>query len=420
MTEVQQRNAAPRLTLITGVAATLGITNAVVGLFTGASLFNVISSAIVGFPCAFLAKHYKDEHQVAWSDVLVAGAEIVDDFDLALNQVDNFPDLSPEIARRLRPMTKMVLDEDAPATWITNEFWNWSTAYIGNPGSHKSVNLKHHADQLVRINGLDEIAGIFDPHYDPSEEEMLDTWLPGIPRDQIPFYKKPEEGFAAFKAFYAEFRRRMEGNLKDEGLLIFIIDEFQDAFTGGQLAKAIEWLGEIVRGGRKFGMRLFLGMHSPKKNENGLDSSVLMPMTWVLMGKTIDDTTPQWPGDIKRGAGDLIADVDAAWAADPDNRFTTAVIRPGSFSKLDFTAPTVKQLPNRAKCIKEFVFDDAPWLDRVRDKAATAIDSGEVKSFTGLCRIFKLDGSMARDKKTGKYKKDEVQVLYEEFGGFFE
>lgn len=411
-------DAAGRLALITGGVA-IGSTFATAwGLLTGAALPVVLSTGMMGIPATILHRHYRRFYGVGMGDLVVAVGHVVDDLDQSLTD-DKFPDLGPVLARRLRPMRRLALPEMASTDWITSEFWLSSTAYIGQPGTHKSVNLKHHTDQVVRLQGLDALWGICDTHYDPDEPKPLDTWLPGIPREQVPFYKKPEEGFAALRAFYAEFVRRRDNNLKAENFAVLVIDEFQDSLPKDQVGQAVDWIGEIVRGGRKFGMRLLLGLHSPKKGENGMDSSIFWSMTTVVMGLTIADQTVAWPADVKGNQKALLADIEATHGADEFARFTVAVVRPASNAELGFKGAMVKRLEDRSQRMVPFVFDSIPWIEQVRAKAETAINDGTAKSFTGLCRALGLEGCMKKDKATGQYKDERVQVLFEEYAQFF-
>jgi len=414
----ENQNAAPRLVLLAGTLGVTGMAHLVLGLLSN-SLLSMVLGGLTGLPAMFLTRYYRQEYEVAPSHVAVALGQVIDDFDIALNEVDTFTNLGPAIARRLRPMRSLVLEDDSPSQWLTNEFWSWHTAYIGNSGSHKSVNFKHHADMFARHYGLDSIWGICDSHYDPSEENPIDTWFYGIPRDQIPFYKEPDKQFAALKAFYKEFKRRKENNLKQEPMGALFVDEFERAYPEGQIDQAIAMLRDLVDEGRKYKMRIFISNQSPKKERSGIDSGILQTMTMVLMGETIGDSTVRWPQDISSKAKALIGDVQAAMASRPGAEFTSAVIRPGSYCKLLFRGPHVRQLPDRSQCQVRWEFDEASLTERLREDAELAIESGAT-SFTALCKAMGLHGHMAL---TGggdrKYKDDRVQVLFEEFGERF-
>lgn len=411
-------NAAPRLVLLAGTLGLAGTAQVVFGLLSN-SMLTMVLGGLTGFPSLFLARHYRREYEVTPSQVVVAMGQVVDDFDLALNSIDNWPDLGPAIAQRLRPMRSLVLDDNDAASWLTNDFWSWHTAYIGNSGSHKSVNFKYHADQFARIYGLESIWGVCDSHYDPTEEKPIDTWFYGIPRDQIPFYKSTDTQFAALKSFYKEFTRRKENNLKAEPMAALFIDEFERAFPDGQLDGAIDMLADIVDEGRKYQIRLFISNQSPKKERSGLDSGILQTMTMVLMGETIGDSTVRWPQDISSKAKVLIGDVQAMMASGKGAEFITAVIRPGSNCKLEFRGPHCRQLPDRSKHQIKWAFEETTVVDELRVQAEDAIASGAT-SFTALCKALGLHGHMGlAEGGSRKYKDDRVQILFEEFGGNF-
>ena len=413
---VTTKDASARLSLICAASAGVSSFTCLWGLLTGASLPIVLASGLWGIPSLLLTRHYRRSYGVGVGELVVAAGQLVDDLDQVLTD-DKFPDLGPVLVRRLRPVPTLAVPAAQSTEWITEQFWLSSTAYIGQPGTHKSVNLKHHVDQIVRLQGLDAIWGICDTHYDPDEAKPIDTWLPGIPRDQIPFRKAGTEAFSALQGFYREFIRRRDQNLKSENFAVLVIDEFQDTLPKEQLPKAIEWIGEIIRGGRKFGIRLLLGLHSPKKGENGMDSSVFWSMTSVIMGMTIADPTVAWPADFK--GSNLVADLTAQLQSSDTARFTTAVVKPASNAQLGFNAATVKTLQNRVDHLAQFVFDETPWIDQVRAKADAAIADGTAKSFTGLCRVLNLDGSMRKDAQTSSYKDERVQLLFDTYKDHF-
>ncbi len=416
----QQQNAAPRLVLLSSVLGVTGAIHAGIGLITGGNLLAIAIgglSAVVGLP---ISKYYRQEYEVTPSQAVVAVGQVFDDWDLALDGVDMFPNMAPAIARRLRPMRSLVLEDDAPAQWMTNDFWSWHTCYIGNSGSHKSVNFKHHADQFARIYGLDSIWGICDSHYDPSEENEIDTWFYGIPREEIPFYKEPEKEFAALRSFYQEFKRRKENNLKAEPMAALFVDEFERAFPEGQIEQAVKMLADIVDEGRKYQIRLFISNQSPKNKRSGLDSGIIQTMTMVLMGETIGDTTVAWPQDLNGAKGKaLTGDVQAMMASRPGAEYVTAVIRPGSNCRLSFRGPHVRQLPDRSQEQIKWEFEEGSAMDRLAADAEQAIATGNISSFTALCRALGLHGHMGLDKSDSdrKYKDDRVQFLFETFGG---
>jgi len=413
---VSNKDAAPRLSLVCAGSAAVSSFSCIWGLLTGASLPIVLASGLWGIPSILLYRHYRRSYGVGVGELVVAAGQLFDDIDQGLTD-DKLPDLGPILVRRLRPVPTLAVPAVQSTEWITNQFWLSSTAYIGQPGTHKSVNLKHHVDQLVRLQGLDCIWGICDTHYDPDEEKGIDTWLPGIPRDQIPFRKTGADAFATLVGFYKEFLRRRDDSLKSENFTVLVIDEFQDTLPKNQLAAAIDMIGEIIRGGRKFNIRLLLGLHSPKKGENGIDSSVFWSMTSVVMGMTVADKTVQWPGDFKMN--ELLPELEAQLCSSDTARFTTAVVRPASNAELGFKAPQVKTLQNRVDHLGRLLFDEAPWIDQVRAKVDDAIATGAVTSFTGCCKLLGLDGSMRKDTKTGRYKDTRVLALFETFGSVF-
>jgi hypothetical protein len=114
-----------------------------------------------------------------------------------------------------------------------------------------------------------------------------------------------------------------------------------------------------------------------------------------------------------------MASIESTHAADESARFTVAVVRPASNAELGFKGAMVKRLEDRSQRMVPFVFDSAPWIEQVRAKVETAINDGTAKSFTGLCRSLGLDGCMKKDKTSGQYRDERVQLLFEEYAQFF-
>jgi hypothetical protein len=188
-----------------------------------------------------------------------------------------------------------------------------------------------------------------------------------------------------------------------------IIDEFQNiGFTAGQRAEVVEAIGRIVREGRKYQIRLTLGLHSGKKSQTDLDSSFFSAFTLVLMGRTIADQAMRanLPADME--ASRLLAEVDAIIGAGEDRR-RVAIVRPASDVDLGFYAPTAKLLPDPLQEIRLVappeVEEEASWLAANVGAIAAMVADG--KSFSAIAKALGL----GLHKQDGEYKDPRVSEL---------
>jgi hypothetical protein len=248
---------------------------------------------------------------------------------------------------------------------------------------------------------------IVDPHWDPDESR----WLPGLATSVVEarYLTTTASGaYAAVKEALEELDRRRTGGLKNEPLHKLIIDEFQNiGFTAGQRAEVVEAIGRIVREGRKYQIRLTLGLHSGKKSQTDLDSSFFSAFTLVLMGRTIADQAMRanLPADME--ASRLLAEVDAVISAGEDRR-RVAIVRPASDVDLGFYAPAAKLLPDPLQEIRlapPDVEEEASWLAANVGTIAAMVADG--KSFSAIAKALGL----SLHKADGEYKDPRVSEL---------
>lgn len=186
--------------------------------------------------------------------------------------------------------------DDFDCSWIDKDFINSSKAVFGAKGSGKSYWLAYEASRFLMENS-GGILFIGDRHWD--EEESL--WLPGISRDDVAknFLRDTTEGiYQIFKSVHKELMDRINSKDRKRSPLKFICDEFlgfMDECTDAQKKEVLLCIKASQHQGRKYGINLTLGLHSIKKGESGIDSSVLFQMDTLALGDSIADRTNAWP-----------------------------------------------------------------------------------------------------------------------------
>ena len=180
-------------------------------------------------------------------------------------------------------------EEPEPFSEIEKIFHYGSAIIAGASGSGKSSALRHLIRKRLEARPDTRLL-IIDPHYDPDES----SWLPGYSReeqDRIIVRDPFRKGLSAFTKVYEEGLRREELILKKEPPILVVIDEYQGFITRSNSGKEMgEMLVYSQNAFRKFNIDIFVGLHSLKKSECGIDSSATMQMHWYLLGNLINDT----------------------------------------------------------------------------------------------------------------------------------
>lgn len=385
-------------------AANLFLTLASAGLLAGAiraPLLVAIPQATLGGYGLAVAWRRHQRDQLALGGYAKAVADLGVDI---LSLYETAPDLPTihQLTRLAPPLAS--LEEASSASWCTPEFVDSSKMVIGSPGTGKTTWLYWEAaDSLARHP--DAVIRIVDPHYDPEESK----WLPGLPVDILEaryLYKDAAGAYASVKEAIAELDRRRAGGLKNEPLYKLVIDEFQNiGFTDHQRSQVTEWIGRIVREGRKYRIRLTLGLHSGKKSQTDLDSSFFSAFTLLIMGRTIADQglRANLPADIE--ASRLLADVDAVIGSGVDRR-RVAVVRPASDVDLGFYSPAAKVLPDPTTPAILAAPPEEDWLTSHLGEVASFVAEG--KSFSWIAKRF---GLQLHKEGDGNYKDQRVTAL---------
>jgi hypothetical protein len=322
-----------------------------------------------------------------------------------LSLYDSAPEIHLHQLTRLAPPLAALSTAD-PVAWCTDAFMDSSKMVIGSPGTGKTTWIQYEAASTLARHPSATVR-IVDPHWDPDESR----WLPGLATSVVEarYLTTTASGaYAAVKEALEELDRRRTGGLKNEPLHKLIIDEFQNiGFTAGQRAEVVEAVGRIVREGRKYQIRLTLGLHSGKKSQTDLDSSFFSAFTLVLMGRTIADQAMRanLPADME--ASRLLAEVDAVISAGEDRR-RVAIVRPASDVDLGFYAPAAKLLPDPLQEIRlapPDVEEEASWLAANVGTIAAMVADG--KSFSAIAKALGL----SLHKADGEYKDPRVSEL---------
>ena len=389
---------------MTNAAANLFLSLASAGLVAGAiraPLLVAVPQAVAGGYGLAVAWRRHRRDQLGLGGYAKAVADLGGDI---LSLYDSAPDIPTihQLTRLAPPLAS--LEEASSSSWCSPEFMDSSKMVIGSPGTGKTTWLYYEAaDSLARWP--EAVIRIVDPHYDPEESR----WLPGLPVDILEsryVYRDSAGAYAAVKAAVAELDRRRTGGLKSEPLYKLILDEYQNiSFTEHQRGQVTEWIGRIVREGRKYRLRLTLGLHSGKKSQTDLDSSFFSAFTLVIMGRTIADQglRANLPADME--ASRLLAEVDAVIGGGVDRR-RVAVVRPASDVDLGFYAPVAKVLPDPTTPAILAAPPEGEWLDSHLGEVASFVAEG--RSFSWIAKKYGLQLHKTTD---GNYKDARVTAL---------
>lgn len=189
-------------------------------------------------------------------------------------------------------------EEPEPFSETEKIFHTRSAIIAGCSGSGKSSAMRYLLGKRLEARPDTRLL-IIDPHYDPDGE----MWLPGCSQEehnQI-VIRGGFKGLSAFRKVFEEGLRREELNLKKEPPLLVVIDEYQGFVNRTESSKEMsEMITYIQNGFRKFHVDIFLGLHSLKKGECGLDSSATIQMHWYILGNLINDTNTVVPDNWDR------------------------------------------------------------------------------------------------------------------------
>ncbi|MGD1941888.1 MAG: hypothetical protein ACFB0G_11305 [Leptolyngbyaceae cyanobacterium] len=194
------------------------------------------------------------------------------------------------------------IDEGDPTT---SGFWtptraNTSALIVGARGSGKSKLFAYRFQQCV-ASGVHTL--VADLHYRGEDEEKT-IWLPQVDDDDFIdrfLIESPDEVLMALLRFAAMTRRRVEGEDKDRTPHHLFIDEFEGYWRRwDEVAReqAIDALHYISHEGRKALVNASLSMKVIKREENGIDSSLVQGSDLYLMGRSLADRSNQVPTDL--------------------------------------------------------------------------------------------------------------------------
>lgn len=173
-----------------------------------------------------------------------------------------------------------------------------SALFAGARGSGKSTALRYFLAKRLEAHPDTQIL-IIDPHFDAEE----DVWIPGFAEEDYKdiLIRNPEKALEAIRSVFNEGLRREEFNLRKEPPILVVVDEYQGFTTRSDSVKE---MGDIItyiqNGFRKFGVDIWVGLHSLKNKNCGLDSSATMQMNWYILGNLINDTNTIIPDNWNR------------------------------------------------------------------------------------------------------------------------
>ena len=294
-----------------------------------------------------------------------------------LMQFVSFPEVpqSTEPKAELKPAIEVTVGQNVdhlippaegpPTDWMNDAFWLQSKTVLGIRGSGKSILLKNEAAAFKHI-APKGILFINDPHFDadPEPEQAEEQWLRPIPVDiLLRDYVRAgiaQAGLSSQLERWRQFRRIMRdrvhrgdkvgsrakrefeqtGSTK-EAVVKLIQDEFigfLDKLSDDEAKEVVSIIEECNYEWRKFGGEITLGIHSFKTKKTGIDSSVLLAMTFVSLGNSLADPNTRWSGDINASA--LLADQEALSHQWPN--YFNCVLREANKKPVALVMPTLR------------------------------------------------------------------------------
>lgn len=196
------------------------------------------------------------------------------------------------------PIEDLEADSRPDYSWLDDNFIDASKGVFGAKGSGKSTFLAYDAIRFLQLHPDGELR-IGDLHYD--EKESL--WLPGVPPEQLlktVIADRTDGILKQFRRARALVEERIERKDRNGKPFKLICDEFVGVMTRldkdeqEEVLKAIQL---IQFEGRKYNVNVVLGLHSVKKGQSGIDSSVLANMDLLCLGKSLADRSTQFPAD---------------------------------------------------------------------------------------------------------------------------
>lgn len=182
--------------------------------------------------------------------------------------------------------------------WLDDRFVCASKGVFGAKNSGKSTYLSYEAIRFLQINPEGELR-IGDLHFDDDES----SWLPGMPvAEQTSKYvaTRPEQILALFRRAHALLKDRVERRDRKGVPFKLICDEFIATMSRWSEKEQQEVLKAIQLSqyeGRKYKVDITLGLHSIKKDQSGIDSSVLANMDLLFLGNSLADPNLKLPAD---------------------------------------------------------------------------------------------------------------------------
>ena len=211
--------------------------------------------------------------------------------------VEATPNLSFSAPNQLA-IEELEVDEKPDTSWLDDDFIDASKGVFGAKGSGKSTFLAYDAIRFLQLHPDGELR-IGDLHYD--EKESL--WLPGVPPEQLlktVIADRTDGILKQFRRARTLVEERIEQKDRNGKPFKLICDEFVGVMTRlnkdeqEEVLKAIQL---IQFEGRKYNVNVVLGLHSVKKGQSGIDSSVLANMDLLCLGKSLADRSTQFPAD---------------------------------------------------------------------------------------------------------------------------
>ena len=200
----------------------------------------------------------------------------------------------------IAPSSVRVFHDDGgiDTSWLTPEFANESKVLVSERGGGKTNVLKW----LVSAIPEEQLI-LIDPHLLANQfnNDGKAVWLNcSADEEQKLIPHTSNEIRSVLNRVKAEGKARIQGRGKVSGPIHIVLDEGDsDEIKGrdGCLGELVEFLEQAASEFRKVNINVTLVLHTLKKNQTGLDASILSQFSWLIMGGFGASSDVVWPGD---------------------------------------------------------------------------------------------------------------------------
>lgn len=186
-------------------------------------------------------------------------------------------------------------DAERDDSWLTDSMIKASKIVLGVKGSGKTTWLRYEVRRWLAACPEGTIRVVDLHHAEESPE-----WLPGIdPEDYLA--TTASEALAVVREMRAIGDKRIASKTHKHPPHKIVLDEFEGILlrlSEDEQEEIIEAIRFCENELRKYNVTSTITFKSPKKENVRLDSSTIAQMDWLMLGKSLADSTVKWPADL--------------------------------------------------------------------------------------------------------------------------